>query len=111
MPFKDPAKAREWARKRYRENAEYREGRKKEASRQPEARHAQYERTKEGLKERNSARSKVRNRVRSKKWASPALFTCTDCSAKAEHYHHENYSQWWNVEPLCQVCHGKRHRL
>ena len=89
----------------------YREKRKNAASRTPEARAAWWQANKEKYKLRNSARSKVRNRVRYKKWAPPELFTCTDCSAKAEHYHHEDYSQWWNVEPLCQPCHGKRHRL
>ena len=59
----------------------------------------------------SKARSKIKNRVNRKKMPHASFFLCTDCNNHAVHYHHEDYSLWWSVEPLCHVCHGKRHRL
>jgi hypothetical protein len=39
-----------------------------------------------------------------------SVFKCSDCNAQAGHFHHEDYSLWWSVEPLCHKCHGVRHR-
>ena len=60
--------------------------------------------------ERVKARKKVGNRVTRKQWPPVGLFKCSDCDAQAQNYHHEDYSLWWSVEPLCRKCHGKRHR-
>jgi hypothetical protein len=57
------------------------------------------------------ARKKISNRIYRKKMPHPSFFLCTDCDARAAHYHHEDYSLWWSVEPLCHACHGKRHRI
>ena len=57
-----------------------------------------------------AARTKVNYRIRCGLWPKPKVFICTDCgSAKAQEYHHEDYNQWWNVEPLCRSCHLDRH--
>ncbi len=53
----------------------------------------------------------VNNRIRSKHWPRPGLFICSDCDQRAQHYHHEDYRLRWSVEPLCRVCHGKRHTI
>ena len=61
--------------------------------------------------ERRRARERVNSRVLTQhQWPSASFFKCTDCSAQASHYHHEDYSLWWSVEPLCHKCHGVRHR-
>ena len=60
--------------------------------------------------EKVKARRRVSYRVSSHKWARAAFFKCSDCDAQAQCYHHEDYSLWWSVEPLCNKCHGKRHR-
>ena len=57
------------------------------------------------------ARNKIRNRIYRKKMPHASFFLCTDCTNHAVHYHHEDYSLWWFIEPLCHACHGKRHRL
>ena len=58
----------------------------------------------------SKARNMIRNRINRKKIPHPSFFLCTDCNKHAKHYHHEDYSLWWSVEPLCHSCHGKRHR-
>jgi hypothetical protein len=58
----------------------------------------------------SKARGMIGNRIDRKKMPHPSFFLCTDCDASAAHYHHEDYSIWWSVEPLCYSCHGKRHR-
>jgi hypothetical protein len=58
----------------------------------------------------SKARGMIKNRVNRKKMPPASFFLCTDCNNKAQHYHHEDYSLWWSIEPLCFVCHGKRHR-
>ena len=64
----------------------------------------------ENFRRRKNARNRVGLRVHLGKWPKPEIFLCTDCgSVKAEQYHHEDYSQWWNVEPLCRTCHVSRH--
>jgi hypothetical protein len=56
------------------------------------------------------ARLMIKNRLNRKKMPHPSFFLCTDCDQRATHYHHEDYSLWWSIEPLCHTCHGKRHR-
>ena len=56
------------------------------------------------------ARQMIKNRLYRKKMPHASFFLCTDCNNHAVHYHHEDYSLWWSVEPLCHVCHGKRHQ-
>ena len=58
----------------------------------------------------SKARKMIKNRIYRKKMPHASFFLCTDCNNKAQHYHHEDYSLWWSIEPLCYVCHGKRHR-
>ena len=60
---------------------------------------------------KENARRKVRYQVESGRWPDATFWQCTDCNAKAAHYHHEDYSQPLNVEPLCTQCHGIRHRI
>lgn len=38
--------------------------------------------------------------------------TCEDCGESANGYHHESYEpeDWLDVVPLCDRCHGMRHR-
>ena len=60
--------------------------------------------------EKRRAWERIQYRVQTKHtWPGPSLFLCSDCSLPAEHYHHEDYSLWWSVEPLCRICHMKRH--
>ena len=60
-------------------------------------------------REKRRVNSRVQSRVRHHRWPVASTFLCSDCDAKALEYHHEDYSLWWSVEPLCKVCHGKRH--
>ena len=60
--------------------------------------------------EKVKARNKVNYRVYARKWVRAAFFKCSDCDSQAQCYHHEDYSLWWSVEPLCHKCHGLRHR-
>ena len=56
------------------------------------------------------ARVRVNLRVNKGLWPRASFFKCSDCDAQARDYHHEDYAQWWNVEPLCKLCHSKRHQ-
>ena len=58
----------------------------------------------------SKARKMIKNRLNRKKMPYASFFLCTDCNDRAQHYHHEDYSLWWSIEPLCHACHGKRHR-
>lgn len=60
--------------------------------------------------QKQNARSNVKYRVQRGYWPKPSFFQCTDCASKAQEYHHEDYSQWWSVLPLCKPCHKVRHR-
>ena len=60
--------------------------------------------------EKVAAQRRVEARVRYGKWPRVKIFKCSDCDAQAQSYHHEDYSLWWSVEPLCHKCHGRRHR-
>ena len=108
MPFKDIEKRREKIRRWRAANPGY------------QARY--YQQNKEKLDEsakrsrakhpdRARAREKVSYRVnRVGKWPKASFFKCSDCGVvQAQHYHHEDYSLWWSVEPLCHKCHGLRH--
>ena len=59
--------------------------------------------------EKVEAHAKVNRRVRAGLWPKASVFVCSDCVEPALDYHHENYALWWSVEPLCRVCHKKRH--
>ena len=126
MPYKNPAdkkaaNARYRARHRERINEEqrpyqqaYREKCKEEGKptgylpeQHNEYHRAYWQRPENKLKQ--SARARVNRRVSKNVWPRAAFFKCTDCNVSAAHYHHEDYSQWWNVEPLCTSCHGLRH--
>jgi hypothetical protein len=64
---------------------------------------------KEAYPERFEARDRVNHRVRHGYWPKPSFFACTDCGTRAAEYHHEDYSLWWSVLPLCKDCHVDRH--
>lgn len=57
-----------------------------------------------------SAQRWVQHQVERKNWPPVGFFRCSDCDARAQNYHHEDYELRWSVEPLCTSCHGKRHR-
>ena len=132
MPLKDREARREAARLYYQKTKERDRAKRREATRRwtaankeqkaakakewwdrnPEKR-AEYHKAKlerPGEREKERARAHVRERVHRGKWPAAGFFKCSDCSAQAQHYHHEDYGQWWNVEPLCIDCHAKRHQ-
>ena len=67
------------------------------------------QRTFEELSPKEQAHRKVNKRTTSKEWPKATVFKCSKCENQAEDYHHEDYSRWWDVEPLCRSCHVKRH--
>ena len=75
-----------------------------------EQRNERYHRDREKNLQRSRAWKRVAIRVARRKWPWVGFFKCTDCDAQAQSYHHEDYSLWWSVEPLCHKCHGIRHR-
>ena len=103
MPYKDPDKQRAWQR-------EYRRKRKAELGR-PLNKTTNNKRWARKNPDKVRAQRMVGNRIQHNKWPKACFFKCTDCTNQAAHYHHEDYSLWWSVEPLCVLCHGKRHRL
>lgn len=107
MGFTDPAKQREWRARNKDKVREYQ--RKWAASPKGQEVLRQRELRKAGTIQSN-ARRMITNRVIRKKMPPASFFLCTDCDKRAEHYHHEDYSIWWSVEPLCHSCHGKKHR-
>ena len=58
---------------------------------------------------KEQAQSLVSKRQNTNTWPKATLFKCAKCESQAEHYHHEDYSRWWDVEPLCRSCHMQRH--
>ena len=103
MPYKDPDKQRAWQRT-------YQRRRKAVAGRSVN-KTATNKRWELNNPEKVRAQRLVATRVKRKKWPKASFFKCTDCDLQAVHYHHEDYSLWWSVEPLCISCHYKRHRL
>ena len=101
MPYKDPAQQREYLRNYMKQN------RKKLT---PEENQTKLAANRAKYPERDKARALVNDRVRKGRWPKAAFFLCTDCDQHAQHYHHEHYDQPTSVEPLCTLCHGKRHR-
>ena len=60
--------------------------------------------------EKRRAWERIQYRVEKRgTWPKPEVFVCSDCSAQATDYHHEDYALWWSVEPLCRACHMNRH--
>ena len=81
----------------------------------PEYRQKQLDKHREACRknpEKYSARYKLRWAVRSGRIEKPA--ECSDCGeateAKRLTGHHNDYNKPYEVEWLCYVCHGKRHR-
>ena len=111
MPYKDIEKRRE-ANRRY--NRKWRKANPGYHSAytkaHPEANRAAHKKWKEANRAQYNANRTVARRVERNRWPSPVIFKCTDCEAPAAHYHHEDYTMWWSVEPLCLRCHGVRHR-
>jgi hypothetical protein len=59
---------------------------------------------------KQKARAALRNAVAAGKITKPKK--CSACGVKATvHGHHEDYSKPFEVEWLCSVCHGLRHRI
>lgn len=58
---------------------------------------------------RSEAYRQVNQRLTNKEWPKASVFRCTDCEARAEHYHHPNYAYPLWVEPVCQSCHTRIH--
>ena len=100
MPYKNVDAQREYQKNWQREHAR---------KPTPEERKAKRKRYQEKHPEKHKAQRAVHQRVYRKKWAPASFFQCTDCDDQAKHYHHEDYSQKLNVEPLCLSCHAKRH--
>jgi len=59
--------------------------------------------------EKNAAHLAVFNAVRRKDLPRVSTCDCVDCGIQAAEYHHEDYSKPLDVEPLCRLCHTKRH--
>ena len=86
--------------------------RRREQERQKSQRRIELARQFPEIRQRLNARARIRNRTNRGAWPVPCVFVCSDCGmAKAQEYHHEDYSLWWSVEPLCRRCHGKRHQI
>ena len=110
MPFKDIEKRRE-ANRRWRARA-IKEGYYKQYTAEHKERvKEQKARSRRNNRLKENARRRVNYRVESGQWPRASVFQCSDCSAQAAHYHHEDYSLWWSVEPLCTKCHGIRHQI
>jgi hypothetical protein len=77
----------------------------------PDAKREIDRRYREANRDKIRVGKRVQNRVTRRKWPHASVFRCTDCGRMAAHYHHEDYSLWWSVEPLCNSCHGKRHAV
>jgi hypothetical protein len=72
-----------------------------------------YSRTKRKKKVRDPIKEKcratTRNAVAAGKFSKPS--TCDDCGTnRIIHAHHNDYSKPFEVDWLCSICHGKRHR-
>jgi hypothetical protein len=100
MPYKDVDVQREFQRKYQQERA------RKPTTEEKKAYRKRYQ---EKYPEKYKAQRAVSQKVYRKRWPPATFFQCTDCDDKAKHYHHEDYSQKLNVEPLCHSCHAKRH--
>jgi len=59
--------------------------------------------------EKNAAHLAVCNAVRRKHLPRVSTCDCVDCGIQAAEYHHKDYSKPLEVEPLCKLCHVKRH--
>ena len=58
---------------------------------------------------KQQAQQLVYKRIKKKLWPKAKVFCCAKCENRATEYHHEDYSRWWYVEPLCRSCHVQRH--
>jgi len=61
-------------------------------------------------RERHKARCMVNKRVGVGTLPTPSSFVCPLCGARAEQYHHVDYSKPLLLFPLCCGCHAKLHR-
>ncbi len=59
--------------------------------------------------EKRAARLMIRTAVRRGDLPHILTCACVDCGVQAAEYHHEDYSKPLEVEPLCKLCHVKRH--
>ena len=107
MPYKDKEKRRELVRAWRAANPDYHKKYNRTNREKIKENRAIYE---ESNRNKINARQRVNYRVNTiSSWPLPSAFKCSDCNAQAVEYHHEDYSLWWSVEPLCKACHGKRH--
>ena len=127
MPYKDPEDRRNyekrkresdpewWERRLQKRRASIRAWEQRKRQEDPQWVEAKRQKAREGPKcerdpNKQRCRRKVQSRVRHHKMPHASVFTCADCSAKAQEYHHESYESWWAITALCKPCHGKRHR-
>ena len=59
--------------------------------------------------EKFAAHQAIKNAVRRGDLPRVSTCDCRDCGIQAADYHHEDYSKPLEVEPLCRLCHKKRH--
>nr|BAR35306.1 hypothetical protein [uncultured Mediterranean phage uvMED] len=113
MPHADPAARKEYQRQYNLKNRERRRLNKwrsdqklmaEKVARNKERYHSDPE-----ARLKRKARNLINIRIAKGQWPRASVFTCTDCNAPAREYHHENYEQWWSIEPLCRSCHVIRH--
>jgi hypothetical protein len=122
MPYKDPEKKREYDKQRRqthkehiallkREWARNNQDKVRQRSRDRYHQNPDYFKTYYSNQDsvKRKARRQVTNRVRDGKIPHCSVFKCADCNNNAEHYHHENYSEWWSIVALCHACHKARH--
>ena len=110
MPYKS-IEARRAANRRWREKAIKAGYFRDYANQNKERIKEQKARSRAAGRHKNNARRKVQYMVQSGQWPPATFWLCNDCDKKAQHYHHEDYSQPLNVEPLCTRCHGIRHSI
>lgn len=64
--------------------------------------------------ERYRARKEVYKAIQRKEIPPAKMLLCQQCGAQARHYHHfKGYEpeHWFDIVPLCLVCHTKEHEI
>ena len=65
---------------------------------------------KEWYAKRTRARQAIGNAVRRGKISRISTQNCAECPAQAKQYHHDDYDKPLQVIPLCNRCHGLKHK-
>lgn len=104
--YQDPAKRRERSR-RYRESHREQEKQRRKRLRENGEKRRPYD--PESLY-RQRARNALARAIARGQIVKPSA--CSECGWEGRiHGHHSDYSKPFQVEWLCQICHGKRHRI